>query len=96
MDFENIRIKFSGHAIRRMFERKIHKNEVVEALKTGEIIRKYPEDKPYPSSLILTFREHLPLHIVLAFNEKAREVYIITVYVPDKNIWSENYRTRIK
>lgn len=49
---KNSKIKFSSHALQRMFERSIQKDTVIEAVKNGEIIREYPEDNPYPSSLI--------------------------------------------
>jgi len=43
-----------------MFERNIQKDQVITALKNGEIIRDYPEDKPYPSFLILHYYNKRP------------------------------------
>ena len=53
MDYKNL--YFSGHATLQMFKRKIQVEEVVEVLMTGEIIKDYPDDKPYPSLLMLGF-----------------------------------------
>ncbi|WP_293653943.1 DUF4258 domain-containing protein, partial [Thiolapillus sp.] len=42
-------LKFSGHAVSRMFERGIRKEDVVQAVNDGEVIQRYPDDRPYPS-----------------------------------------------
>ena len=34
-------INFSGHAVQRMFERGIREKDVIEIIKTGEIIPSY-------------------------------------------------------
>ncbi len=44
--------RFSEHAIKRMIKRFIERFEVEEAIKNGEIIEEYPEDKYSPSCLI--------------------------------------------
>ena len=48
--------RFTDHARREMEAEplgRIGVEEVLHALETGEIIEKYPNDKPYPSALIL-------------------------------------------
>lgn len=40
-------IHFSGHATIQMFKRIIEVDHVEHILKTGKIIREYPEDKPH-------------------------------------------------
>jgi len=45
----NSTMKFSSHAIQRMFERGFQKDSVAKAVRDGEIIQEYPNDKPYPS-----------------------------------------------
>ncbi len=96
MGHDNYKVKFSSHAIQRMFERNIQKDTVIEAAKNGEIIFEYPEDNPYPSSLKLSIIERKPIHVVSAFNEQENEIYIITVYLPDKKIWADDFKTRRK
>lgn len=44
---------FRGHAIQRMFERAVTVDDVVLVLREGETIESYPDDKPYPSRLVL-------------------------------------------
>ena len=89
-------IKFSSHAIQRMFEREFQKDSVVDAVRNGEIIQEYPNDKPYPSYLLLAIINKEPIHIIAAFNENGNEVYVVTVYSPDKKIWSDDFRQRRK
>jgi len=48
-DFD--RVLFSGHAVRRMFERGLSKDDVLGIVRDGEVIADYPEDEPYPSYL---------------------------------------------
>ncbi len=86
--------KFSGHAIRRIFERELNKEWVLFVVQSGEIIEDYPDDVPFPSYLILGFIENTPLHVVLALDEESKICYIITVYIPNQNIWQNDYKTR--
>ena len=88
------RISFSGHAIQRMFERGIRKKDVIEVIKTGEIIASYSDDDPYPSFLMLGFKNDTPVHVVIAKNDKNGNCYVITVYSPKSEIWRDGYRER--
>lgn len=89
-------VKFSGHAIQRMFERKLDKQAVIEVIRSGEIIAEYPNDVPYPSYLILGFVDGKPLHVVVGFNKHNKFCYIITTYVPDRKQWQDDFKTRRK
>jgi len=44
---------FRVHAIQRMFQRRISKDEVRQVVVTGVTVESYPTDKPFPSRLIL-------------------------------------------
>lgn len=67
---------------------------VFEVLLKGEIIEDYPEDKPYPSALLLGTIEETPLHIVAALDEKTDICYIITAYHPDGKHFEKDFKTR--
>ena len=43
-------LEFRVHAIKRMAQRAISKQDVQHVLQTGETIEAYPEDKPYPTA----------------------------------------------
>lgn len=54
----------------------------------------YPDDTPYPSRLILGFDGERPLHVVSAYNAENDTEYVITVYEPDVQKWSNNFTER--
>lgn len=53
-----------------------------------------PEDKPYPSKLVLGERGGRPLHVVVAENATDNERIVITVYEPDQDQWESGFRRR--
>ena len=94
MNVQCDQIFFSRHAITRMFERSISRHEVQEVLQTGETVEDYPNDKPFPSCLMLGFIENRPLHVVVAVEDSTKTCYIITAYDPDPLLWESDFRTR--
>jgi len=88
-----MKVRFSGHALTRMFEREISTEDVLHVLEQGEVIADYPEDQPFPSCLLLGWRKGKPLHVVAA---KAPDdaCVVVTVYVPSEQIWNEDFKTR--
>lgn len=87
-------IKFSGHALRRMFEREIRIEDILTAVDSGEIIVEYPEDTPFPSYLILSFVNTHAIHVVAAKDKLTDTCYIITAYPPDPSQWQADFKTR--
>jgi hypothetical protein len=85
---------FRRHAVERMAERNISRADVEAIVETGEVIRAYPDDTPYPSRLMLGWRAQRPLHVVAADNDSTSETYIITVYEPDPDVWDEDFRSK--
>jgi hypothetical protein len=80
------------HALQRMVERGIGEEDVVRVITDGKEIESYPEDKPYPSRLLLGWAEHRPIHVVAATGE--HEIIIITVYQPDPSQWEPGFERR--
>jgi len=100
MDIEKTRksvtdqkINWQIHALARMLERGISREEVKEAILYGEIIEEYPNDYPLPSCLIF-YKDIKPLHIVLSYDETNHATYIITAYQPDLNHFETDLKTR--
>jgi hypothetical protein len=85
---------FSGHALRRMFQRELAKDDIIEILRCGECIAEYPEDRSYPSYLMLGFAGSRPVHIVVAKDRVDEACYVVTAYVPDRLLWSDDFRIR--
>ena len=84
---------FSGHAIRRMFEREISRSAVHSVLSSGETIAEYPDDIPFPSILMLGFINGKPLHVVVAINHE-NICYVVTSYIPALDKWSDGFTIR--
>jgi len=77
-----------------MFERGITRDDAIDVILHGEVIREYTDDQPYPSRLILGWRDTRPLHVVAADNEHGDETIIITVYEPDPALWEADFKTK--
>ena len=56
------------------------------------IIREYPDDRPYPSCLLLYWYGSQPLHIVCGVGEE--ELWVITAYKPDPKIWEDDFKNK--
>lgn len=89
-------IRFTRHAFERLFARAIPPDSVIRILREGEVIGSYPDDVPYPSWLMLGFEREEPVHIVVARDPKTGVCFVITVYRPDPEFWSDDFRTRRK
>lgn len=87
-------IVFSGHAVQRMFERQISQSDVRVVVATGEKVADYPDDRPFPSRLLLGFVRGHPVHVVAAQDLTGGRCYVVTVYVPGLAQWEPDFRTR--
>lgn len=89
---------FTEHARREMESEPygvIRVEDVVQCLRTGEIIEEYPDDRPYPSCLILgRTTAGRPLHVVCAPVLSEQRLIIITTYQPDPDRWDPEFRRR--
>ena len=94
MAIQEQRIEWRKHMLQRLAERGILQQEVLDVLRTGELIEDYPDDEPYPSALFLAFPAGRPLHVVAAFDENERRAYMISVYQPSLEFFELDYKTR--
>jgi hypothetical protein len=84
----------SRHALIHSVERSITIDEIIEMTHQIEIIEEYPKDKYSPSCLLLGFtNKKRPLHIQITLDSSSI-MKIITLYEPDNENWSNNYKTR--
>ena len=88
-------IEYRVHATQRMFKRSINDGDVKRLLASGIIIEEYPGDYPFPSALIYgVAHDNRPLHAVVGIDCELRRLYLITIYEPDPDKWSEDFDRR--
>lgn len=88
-------IRWTMHVMKRLILRNISQDEILHAIRTGEIIEQYPNDYPYPSCLILGITiAGKYLHVVCGNGDN--EVWMITAYYPDPAEWQDDFKTRKK
>ena len=81
------------HMLSRQGLRKIQYDDIISAIRSGEIIEQYPSDYPHPSCLVLgidTDNEYL--HVVCGLS--GEYLWIITAYYPDEDKWNSDFKTR--
>ena len=87
------KIQWRNHILIRMRQRGIKINDVLYCLMNWEIIEFYKDDYPYPSALILGFKENKTgIHVVCAVGNDM--LWMITAYYPDINQWSSDFKKR--
>ena len=86
-------IAITEHARQRLAERGITVNDIVHCIATGEIIKQYEDDKPFPSCLILgkALNDEY-IHTVVSHDDMW--IYLITAYRPDSDIWESGFRVK--
>lgn len=87
-------LHFSRHAFERMFQRGISPETVAEIVANSEVIADYPDDKPFPSALLLGYNGNQPVHAVVARKLATGDCYLVTIYWPDPVIWDESFKRR--
>ncbi len=99
-DIEQIRtlvrqgdVVWRDHAIKRLRERKISREDVRNAIFNGEIIEDRPDDVPVPCCLVLGADvKGIYLHVICGMIDGI--VFIISAYYPDPERWEADLMTR--
>ena len=86
-------LHFSCHAFERMFQRCINPAAVARIVAEAEVIFEYPDDKPFPSALLLGFYGKQAIHAVVARSGQG-DCHLVTLYWPDPAIWDETFKRR--
>ena len=89
---ENYRI--SSHAINEASEDSLEIKTIIKSLKVSEIIEDYPDGKPLPCCLVLSYIEDFPIHTVWAYDKITEKCILVTVYKPDPTKWVEFKKRR--
>ena len=86
-------IVITEHARTRLIEREIETKDIISGIGTGEIIKQYGDDTPFPSCLILgSDANNKPLHIVVSYDGEV--IHLITAYYPNPEIWDSDFKVK--
>ncbi len=88
------KLYWRAHALERMLERNITREEVVGSLFHGEVIEEYPSSKPFPAILVQGSQCGRVIHVVVAYDSTLNRAYIISTYEPDKDHFEADFRSR--
>ena len=89
------KMKWYKHALERMQERDISRQDVKNCIVQGEIIEDYPDDFPHPSCLIFgRTMDQKVIHVVVSLDEDQDTIGIITVYYPSVEKFEKDLKTR--
>ncbi len=88
------KILYLPHAVLQMSrpDRMINSSEIEAVIWQGEVIEDYPDDARGHSCLMFGGEERY-IHMVCA--PKQEYLAIITAYIPDRAVWSEDLRRRL-
>ena len=90
------RLEWRKHVLQKLAERGISRADVLDVLLTGERLRDYEEDRPFPSALFFGYVAGKPLHVVAACDEEHRRAYVITAYEPSPEIFETDFKRKRK
>lgn len=89
-------LDLTARLLQRLFSRLVPITDVRHAVAAGQVIHSYPDDKPYPSALLLAFRNQQPLHVVVAQDPASGLCVVITAYYPDPLLWNSTFTQKLK
>lgn len=86
-------VRHTFHALMEEMGERLTAQKVEDALMKGfELVEDYPDDPRGHSCLILSWVAGKPVHVVFAPHEEA--LIIVTVYVPSREDWEKDFKTR--
>jgi len=89
------RVHVSEHAYDEAVEDALSVVAVIDETGRGRVIEDYPTDPRGPTCLVLLAAgQDEPVHAVWGFDDGAARAILITVYRPDRERWSGDFRQR--
>ena len=88
------RILWTYHVNMRLGQRSITRETIIAAAGSYEIVEAYPEDKYFPSYLILGRQNEETFHALFGADVDGQNVRVVTAYYPSPVEWEEDFKTR--
>jgi hypothetical protein len=87
-------IYWTYHVNMRLGQRFITRETIIHAADTYEIVEAYPEDKYFPSYLLVGREGDDAFHVLFGADVEGRNVRIVTAYYPSPDEWEMDLKTR--
>lgn len=92
MERSHAAVRFTRHALEKMYERGISPEACETVARDGTIVERYPEDTPFPSELRMGRAGDRVRHVVVSCGEGA--IHVITAYEPNPARWDATFTKR--
>lgn len=80
----------------RLEQRSLESEMLLKGANSLEIIESYPDDKYLPSFLVRGEFQGRVFHAQIATDVEARNVRVVTMYIPDPEEWDSVFQRRIQ
>lgn len=88
------KILWTYHVNMRMKDRFVSREMLIDSIGSYEIIEAYPQDKYYPSYLVLGRHVKGVFHVLFGVDVYNINVRVITAYRPGVDQWSDDFKRR--
>ena len=88
------RILWTYHVNMRLGQRFITRETIIAAVESYEIVEAYPDDKYFPSYLLLGRQGEEAFHALFGADVDGQNVRVVTAYYPSPEEWEEDLKTR--
>jgi hypothetical protein len=88
------RILWTYHVNMRLGQRFIARETIIAAAESYEMVEAYPEDKYFPSYLLLGKLNEEAFHALFGTDVGGQNVRVVTAYYPSPGEWEEDLKTR--
>ncbi len=78
----------------RLGRRFIARETIISAADSYEIVEAYPEDKYFPSYLLLGRQAENAFHVLFGADINGQNVRVVTAYYPSPEEWELDLKTR--
>ncbi len=88
------RMLWTYHVNMRLRQRFITRGVIIAAVESYEVIEENPQDKYFPSYLLLGRWHGEAFHVLFGADVDGQNVRIVTAYYPSPDEWEEDLKTR--
>jgi hypothetical protein len=78
----------------RLGQRFIDRQTIISATDSYEVVEAYPDDKYFPSYLLLGRHDEEAFHVLVGTDVAGQNVRIVTAYYPSPDEWELDLKTR--